>query len=255
MADATMSAIQQMANREVFNNTFRNASDGSIFDYIDYANTGDVDYKTTTVYATGGQGGGRKVGFTGSPQATMKFTTQLVTPKLISMLAGSEIITGKNVFRHKVITSVTAETTTTITFPTTETPAVGTLSVYPKGVELIDTNKTAGTLSAGVFTFTTKATTDGEYECFYQTAITGSQTVTFKSDKFPKDFIWDGETIWKGEDGTTRTEIFHAYKVTPQQNFTMSYQNTGDPGKFEIVFDLFADKDNNIFDKTFLPEE
>lgn len=250
----TNDALLQMANREVFNNTFRNLADGTIFDYIDYANTGDVTYKVDTKYATGGQGGGRRMRFDGSPEATMKFSTQIITPKLISMLAGSSIVTGKNVFRHKTLTSVTDTTNTKITFPSGETPADGTLSVYPKGAELIDTNKTAGTLATGVFTFTTKATSDGDYECFYQTAITGAQTITFKSNVFPKSFIWDGETVWKDDNGVLRTEIFHAYNCSPQQNFTMSYSNTGDPGKFEITFDIMADKDKNMFDKTFLPE-
>ena len=250
----TANAIQQMANREVFNNTFRNLADGTIFDYIDYANTGDVTYKVDTKFATGGQGGGRRMRFDGSPEATMKFSTQIITPKLMSMLAGAPIVTGKNVFRHKVITSVTDETATKITFPAGEVPVDGTLAVYPKGSELIDTNKTAGTLATGVFTFTTKATSDGEYDCFYQTAITGSQTITFQSNIFPKSFIWDGETVWKDDAGVLRTEIFHAYNCSPQQNFTMSYSNTGDPGKLEITFDLMADKDKKIFDKTFLPE-
>jgi hypothetical protein len=253
MADTT-NAILQMANREVFNNTFRDYKTGEVFDYIDYANTGSVDYKVTSVYARGGQGGGKRMRFDGEPEATMKFATQIVTPKLISMLAGSEVVTGKNVFRHKTITSVTSETSTTITFPVDETPASGTISVYPKGSELIAANKVEGTLESNVFTFTTKATSDGDYECFYQTVITGAETITFKGNIFPKEFIWDGETLWKGDDGTIRTEVFHAYRCTPQQNFTMSYQNTGDPGNLEITFDILMDKDKNIFDKTFLPE-
>jgi hypothetical protein len=255
MASETENAIKQMANREVFNNTFRNLADGSIFDYIDYANTGSVDYKVTSVYARGGQGGGRRMRFDGEPEATMKFSTQIITPKLISMVAGAEVVKGKNFFRHKTITSVTDDTATKITFPVGEIPVADTLSIYPQGVELNDTNKVAGTFETGTFTFAEKADNDGEYECFYQTSVAESQTVTFKSNVFPKSFIWDGETLWKDDDGNVKTEIFHAYNCSPQQNFTMNYSNSGDPSSLEITFDLLSDKNHNIFDKTFLPEE
>jgi len=245
--------VEQMANREVFTNTFSNM-DGSLYDYIDYANTGDVAFKSTTNYAKGGQGGGRKEAFNGAPEVTMKFSTQIITPKLISMLSGCNVESDKNIFKHAKIVSVTNETNTTITFPASAVPANGTLSVFPKGVELVDSNKVDGTLTGGVFTFTEKATSDTAYNCFYRTVITGSQTIPFKSNVTPKSFIWDGETPWKSN-GVERTEQFHAYKVTPQQNFTFSYENTGDPGKLEITFDLLSDDDNNLFDKTFLPEE
>lgn len=253
---ATKNAVLQMANREVCINTFRNYSDGSIFDYIDYGNTTDVTYKTDIKYATGGQGGGRRMGFEGSPAVTMKFSTQIITPKLMAMLSGSDIISGTNIFRHKVITSSTSTGTspaTTITFSTSEQPMVDTLGVYPHGVELTESNKIKGTYADGIFTFTTPASTDSDYDCFYECAITDAQTVIFRSDTFPNIFIWDGETPYKDDYGIKHTEVFHAYKVQPQQNFTFNYANSGDPGKLEITFDLFADSKNRIFSKTLLP--
>ena len=255
MPDATELAVKQMANREVFNNTFRLYKTGELFDYIDYANTGNVTYKTTTVYARGGHGGGRRMAFEGQPEATMKLSTQIITPKLISMLSGTEVIKGANVFKHRVIASHTAETTTTITFPDGEIPLDSTLFVYPVGSDLNSENKIAGTLNENVFNFTEPATEDGDYDCFYETTIAEAQSVTFKGNVFPSDFIWDGETLWKDDDGSIRTEVFHAYRVHPQQNFTMNYQNTGDPGSLEITFDLLENKQKQIFTKTFLPDD
>lgn len=242
----------EMQNREVMNNWFYNYKTGSPFLYADYANVSTVDYKTTRVFGRGGQGGARRFAFDGQPEPSLKFETQSITPQLIAMLSGSDIVSGStNVYKHITLTSVTASTTTTLTL--TDTPVADTLYVYPAGGIISDANKVAGTLSTTTFTFTTKATTDGPYDCFYQVAGgANDEVVTFKANKFPAEFVWVGEAPWTADDGSIISEQIKAYRCKPQQNFTMTYQNTGDPGTFSITFDLLSDSNKNILDKHFI---
>lgn len=248
----TINNDMQMANREVMNNTFYDYKTGKPFLYVPYGNATTFDYKTTRVFARAGQGGGRAQSWDGQPEPTLKFETQVVTPEFLALLAGSDVINGAaNIYKHEVLTSHTAETTATLTFD--KAPVENTLFVYPAGSPISDENKVDGTLASTTFTFTTKPETDGDYECFYQ--IAGNETdktISFKSNVFPKEVIWVGEAPWKAEDGSIVTEQMKAYKASPQQNFTMTYQNTSDPGTFSITFDLLQDKDHHIIDKHFI---
>jgi hypothetical protein len=235
-----------MANREVCDLTLLDYVTKKPFMYIDYANVTTNENSSSSVFATGGKGAPRRIRFDGEKVSTLSLETQIITPELIGLLSGAEVVTGQNIFKRTVITSTTA-TNTTLTFTTA--PIAGSLTVFPIASDCVESAIVAGTLATTTFTFTTPAEDDGEYVCYYQIAgDTDVKTIQYKADTFPKDCVLIGDTIMKGEDGTVNGYQIHAYKATPQANFTMAFQSTGDPGTFSITFDLMADNDGNILD-------
>ena len=240
-------AFLELANREVCNVHLYKYTDNSPFMYIDYANISTQEHKATTNYAYAGQGHARAVQFVGSPEDTMKLTSQVITPEFISLLSGSDIVSGANLFHRELITSVTADTTTTITFPVDKTPVASTVYIYPSGSDCVSSAKVEGTLASNVFTFTTPATEDSSYICYWQSiAAETNQTIRFLSNKFPQDLTLVGDTVWKSRTGVLVPAQVHAYHAVPQPNFTMTMQSSGDPGNFEITFDLLENDSNNM---------
>ncbi|MBR0596960.1 hypothetical protein [Sinanaerobacter chloroacetimidivorans] len=238
-----------MANREVCDLTLLDYATKKPFMYIDYANVTTNENQSTSVFAKGGKGAPRRIRFDGEKVSTLTLETQMITPELIAVLAGSQVITGQNVFKRKVLVSETISESTSLTFPAGETPIEGTLAVYPAASDCMESAAVQGTLSANKFTFTTAAAADGEYVCYYQIAGDDSvKTIQYKSDSFPKEFVLYGDTVMKGEDGSLNGYQLHAYKAQPQGSFKMGFQSTGDPGTFSVTFDLLADADKNILD-------
>lgn len=249
---------ERFANREV--------CDLILYDYttkkpaltIDYANVSSTEVTGEAVYAYGGKGHPKRVPFYGEKGGTLTIETQIQTMKLYSMLSGADIETTATFVKR---VKVTSDENKKINVPSN--PKAGTIFIYPAtddaGTELTGTF-TAATGTTG-YDITDTGETDAiaastDYIVYYMEEITsGVQKLNIKSSTVPKAFTVYGDTFMKSEDEEILPYKFIAYKCAPQQTFSLSFSNTGDPGSITITCDLLVDEDNNLMDMILQEEE
>jgi hypothetical protein len=226
--------------REVADLTFFDLATNKPFLYMDYALTSTNEHSAETAYATGGKGSPRRLAFDGNKQSTLSVSTQIIDFRIISLLAGAEVVTGAtNVFKREVLTGVT---TTGVTITLSETPVANTITVFPLTSDAIAGEEEEITIASSTVTIT-GGVAGVQYVAYYQfqSEVT-AEKISFKSTNFPKYCKIVGDTLIKNE-ATGANEPFQmvANKAKAQGNFTFTMASSGDPTTLEILFDLFAD--------------
>lgn len=244
-----MGANPYMANRDVCNLIFVDYKTKVPFLNVDYANVTTTEITGETVFAHGGQGHPKRIGFSGERGGTIQFETQIQPFKLYSMITGAKIESSASFIARETATTTAEAATITLE----GTPAVG------SKVNVFKADDDCGTLvpatvAAGVVTLTTPEV--GDYVVYYTKALTtGVQKINIKATTFPKAFTAYMETYNKTENDEIVFYKMTAYKCQPQTNFTITQSNTGDPASITVVADLLADKDKNILDMILLEDE
>ena len=242
---------ERFANREV--------CDMIVYDYktkkpilrVDYANTNSTELTGEAVYAYGGQGHPKLVGFNGEKGGTFSFETQMMSFQLYSMMTGAGIESTANLVKREVVTCATAGKVST-----SNTPIAGTVNVFALaddcGTEIV------GTVSGSDFTATTASdiAVGSDYVIYYQTAVsTGVQKLSVKSTVFPKAVKIVADTYMKTEEDEILPYQLVVYKAQPQANITLGNSNNGDPVTITVTCDLMADKDKNMIDMILMDED
>lgn len=237
----------KIANREVMKGFFADFTTKKPFANIDYANVVGEDVTGELVWAYGGDGHPKRIGFAGAKGGTIKIETQLQPFELYSLITGAAIGSTSNlVMRERLLSTGTG----TMTLTLTKTPLVtdAYINVFADaddcGTALVVTNiGTAVTLPAS-------ETTAKYYWVYYYYAKTGTgiRTLNIKSDTFPRMFYFQGQTIYKDDNGVIVDMYVYYYKLMPQPNMSLSWSNTGDPVSLTITCELMADENGNMID-------
>ena len=188
------------------------------------------------------------------------------------MLTGADIEESASFLKRAVvaITAVSSSTTYyTLTF-TLPTPAYnrkdGIMGVYLPAGNTYDELDLPLSGTANTYNVSTRQvsyrTRDKSHEfstgdllvVYYQEELSDIIKLNLKSTTFPSAVRICGQTWDKDADGHVIEEHMVAYKAVPQPTFTISNQNTGDPGTITITFDLLEDSNKNMFDLVFVDE-
>lgn len=243
---------KQMANREVCDMIFVDYKTKKPFLVVDYANTSSTELTGETVYAYGGKGHPKKVGFSGEKGGTMTVETQIQTPKLWEMITGG---TSSNSTKYVKKINSTVSSEKKITLDEKNEIASGSVFVYAAE----DTELKAEiecTVSGKEITLNGEELAEGaRVVIFYMVTREDVYNINIKSTNFPKAFTVYGDTYMKTEDEDILPYRLTAYKAVPQSNMSLSFSNSGDPGTVTITLDLMEDSEHNILDLTLLPEE
>jgi hypothetical protein len=238
-------AVNTYGLREVADLTFYDLTTNKPFLYMDYALTSNNEHSSDTTYLTGGKGNPRRLAFDGNKQSTLEVSTQVIDFRIIALLAGADVETGAtNVFKREVLTGAT---TTGVTITLSETPVTGTVTVFPLSSDAVEGEEESITVSDSTVTIT-GGVAGTEYVAYYQfQSETTAEKISFKSTNFPKYCKVVGDTLIKNE-ATGVNEPFQmvANKAKAQGNFTLSMASEGDPTTLNIMFDLFADADDEF---------
>ena len=237
-----MSVNPNMANRDVCKLIFANYKTKVPFLNVDYANVTTTELTGETVYAYGGQGHPKRIGFIGERGGTIKFETQIQPFKLYSMITGAAIENTAKFIKREVATTTTETPTITLT----STPAEGTVvNVFAEGDD-------CGTIVPATIAGTTVTLTtpkEGTYIVYYMEELsTDVKKLNIKSTTFPKAFVAYMETYNITEDDEVVPYKMIAYKCQPQASVSISNSSTGDPGTLTVTCDLMVDGDNNLMD-------
>ena len=256
---------KQFANRDVSNLTiYRVDNSGNDIPYalIDYANVSAVDMTGEVVYAYGGQGHPKKVSFAGDRGGTLRVESQIGDGLLYSMLTGAELEDSA-----KFIKRVEVEATDDNKFHLDKDYVSGSrITAFYGGDDLNDDERLTGTFSASLstdyyeVTYTPNASVSGDgFESgaplyVYYTATIGSNVkrLNLTSTTFPKTVKICGDTWDKDEHGKIVEQHMVVYKAVPQPGFTISNQNTGDPGTITITYDILENESGDMLDLIFV---
>lgn len=99
-----ITATTKIANRYGLNLTFHKITDtGTTNDVVvDFANEVSIEVSGDAVYATGGQGHKRLVGFNNPLEGSMTISTQIITPALMKLITAETGTTvGSNTFKSR----------------------------------------------------------------------------------------------------------------------------------------------------------
>ena len=240
-------AVNTYGLREVSNLTFYSLTTNKPFLYMDYALTSTNEHSMETVYAKGGQGSPKRIGFDGNKESTLVISSQIIDWRFISLLSGATVTTGSaNIFKREEL--VAAEDTG-VKITLSATPVADTVYVFPLTNDAVAGEDETITVSGTTVTITSGV--DGTtYVAYYQAATAATaEKISFDSDVFPTTCKIIGDTLIKNE-ATGNNESFQmiAYKAKPMGNFSIVQSSEGEPTTLEITFDLLADSNNQMID-------
>lgn len=241
-----MTAPKQWAIRDVALATFYNISTGKALFHLENLKTSGLENAAETVYATGGRGNARIVGFSSTRTSKINLEDAVFTNEALAMMTGNDLITGaKEVYKRDVLTVNTDSATLT------KTPVGDLISLYKlnvdgsHGMELI---KTTSTLASGKYTITGKdldffasEIPNGSQIVVYYKVTTDAlaETITISSDKFAGSFALVLDCIVR--DAFTKQDyaaqiIVHNCKM--EDNWSLSMAATGDPSAFTMPIEV-----------------
>lgn len=216
--------------------------------FCDYANTNATELTSESVFAYGGKGHPRRVGFNGEKGGTFQFETQLQSYQLYAVITGGELGTTSKYVGREVVTCETAGTLTI-----EGTAVAGSVNVFAED----DDCGTALESTVSGTTITCSAAESGKkYIVYYIYEIaSGVQSIKIKSTSFPKACIIYADTLEKTEDDQFLPYHMIVHKAQPQANISLSNSNSGDPGTLTVVFDLLADENDDMITLDLLEAE
>ena len=249
-----MATPKRWAVREAANVTFyhlRDAKDGSYAkgDVVVTLNTlkmTDVETTGETVYARGGRGNAKLVGFSSNREASVTIQDAIFDNAALAMLTGNDIETGaKTVSLYEDL--VADETGLVAIESTLDLATSPNIRVFPlNGNSLGEIlEETAYTVSAKDITVTDAV--EGDRFRVYFDATTGAdaQTISVTADKFGGSFKVVADVLVRDEE--TKEDFygqFIAYNAKIEDNFTFSFSPDGDPSVLDIPLEILKSTDS-----------
>jgi hypothetical protein len=209
--------------------------------------TSGVETTGETVYARGGRGNAKLVGFSSNREAKISLQDAIFDNNALAMLTGNDLVTGaKNITRNETVT-VNSNAATLA-----KTPVGNLISVYKlnadgtKGTEI--TKKAGGTLATGEYDITAKNMTfftgdlaNGTKVIVYYTVATDitAKTAKVSSDKFGKSFKVVIDVLVVDE---YSKNAYQGQLIIPnakfEDNFNLSFSADGEPAVLDLNLEI-----------------
>jgi hypothetical protein len=186
-----MAVSEKFSMQEIFKWGLFDITTGESLGYLRTLKESTLNQEATTVYATGGAGNTKLVGFSHSKMVTATLTEAILDLRAMSTIMGSDVVTGvnTNLMHYEELTIASNATVTTYTALGTEDAEIG--HAYIVGVDgAFSTTLTqhASTPSATefVYDFSTKALTtsglaDGTKLAVFYRVTAAASTKTIQS--------------------------------------------------------------------------
>ena len=230
-------------NQKVGNKTFKKGQPVCHFDSL---KASTVEGAATTVYATGGKGNPRLIGWDGERTLTFTMEDALISAMGIAILTGAGLIEAaseKPIPQHITETVICTEegklavSCAVYNFENTEDTDIW---VSPTDDEGNATGEfAAGTGSAKEITLA-GAKVGKAYVVDYYTSVTEKMVeIDIEPDKFGGNYYLEGSTLFRNTSGVDMPAEFILPNCKVQSNFTFTMSPTGDPSTFTFTVDAF----------------
>ena len=233
--------------------------------YFDSLKTSTLEGSVTTVYAQGGKGNSRLIGWDGEKTVTFTMEDALISPVGLMILSGAGLVSatdGKPVIQHVTeIVEVGADRVIKVK----EKPYIpeGNTTedyIYVMGVD----NKNEPSSEPYIYTYTETEGEKDEYTLtmsdrtdytttalpttitkvlvdYYVARTSDAQQIDIGPESFGGNFYIEASTLFRNENGKDLPAEFIIPNAKVQSNFTFTMASTGDPSTFTFTLDAFPD--------------
>lgn len=233
--------------KEVVDGILYNLVTGKAELFMDTLKLSNLENAAETVYATGGKGAPRLIGWDFNRTATFNVQDALANPKAIAMQAGTQLEKKIETIFERVLAYTVDDGSGNSTFTLDETPDVGSVEIY----ETTDGYSQDKEVAKASITVTGKEVSVpaaslaiGKQVIVYFTyqTVSEAEVITIKSDQFGGYYRFVGKTVWRSEQtGQDEKVQIVLPKVKVTSNFTLTMQPDGDPSVFDMNLDVFKD--------------
>ncbi|OPH47567.1 hypothetical protein BC351_10260 [Paenibacillus ferrarius] len=243
----------QYGSREICNVVIKDFKTKEPVAYLESLTTSDIEVKGTTVWAKGGRGAAKRIGWDSDKEITQKMESALITKESFGVLTGSAFTaTAKPVHKKEAILVTSDASDKVVILSSKPTAVAGYLTLFYKtedgsslGEKLTATVTTTGTGAAAVtkakFAGAIPAVGDLVIVDYYVDAPAKSQTISIDADKFPGTYFLEAETLWRNEDGVDVPALYTIPKMKISPNFTISMGMSGEPKPFSFQAEILKD--------------
>lgn len=232
--------------KEVIDAIFYDSVTGKPKLFFNTLKMSNLETSADSVYANGGQGSPRLIGWDFNKTQTLTMQDALVSPESLGMLAGEDAKTGVALIEEReetVVASVdTTEGTATITAKNPVKSAIANTFVYKTHGAILGTELIVETIADVTITIdnTTAGLVVGDAVSLFYTFESGAtaKTVTISADKFPGYYKVVGKTLLRAESGADEKfqVVIHKAKLQPNFTLTMDSENVS---VFDFNLDIF----------------
>ena len=216
------------------------ANKGKPFIFADYATVATNDWTSSQVYAKSKNVNAIRWDY--DRAGTIKAEMEIFDLKWISMLFGTEFVSGsKDILKREVLT-VGADKTATMA----GTAVAGSMSVYVLDDDGL-TNLDELALTTGytvadktVTVVDTKVTEGAKIAVFYLESKSEVKTLTINADKYPENFEIYADTAIRDLNGADQFVQLHYFNVKAKSQFTLTL-DAANVCKLSIEFDILKD--------------
>lgn len=237
--------------KDVMDVTFYNLVTGEPELFLDCLKMSNMENASEQVYATGGKGAPRLVGWDFGRTTTFALQDALLNPKSIAMQSGTKLEKKKEfIHKREFLVAEDAGTGTEVKITLLKEPIASTVKVYKSedGYEHGEkVTVTASDINGNVIELSATDLPIGETVLvYYQYQTTeDSEVITISSDKFGGYYKIVGDSLWRnertGEDELVQVIIPKAKIIS---GFSFQMQPDGDPAVFDMNIDVFKDSNS-----------
>lgn len=220
---------------------------GKTFIYSNYATVATNDWTSEQVYAKSKNVNAIRWDY--NRQSSLKVDMEIFDLRWISMLFGTEFISGDtDILKREILTI--AESKATLSAELATTPMLEVYKLDDDGITHIDelTVATETTPSMGQYKINGQEISvnaedlpDGsKIVVFYLTKKTGAKTLTISTDKFPQNYEIYADTLIRDTNGVDEFVNIHYLNVKPKSNFTLT-MDAGTITTLSVEFDVLKD--------------
>jgi hypothetical protein len=237
--------------------------------YIDTAKTSTVEGAATTVYAQGGRGNTRLIGWEGEKTLTFTVEDALLSPLGFSILSGAGLFgtnsksTDKLIHFHTTTYTTVSEANDEFTIDLSDALAKNEKVCEDEGFTFVALTEDDGSISSvidtdkvtvkdNVITLTDAGVKSGD-SVFVDYYILKTQAnvdeMQIDAEHFAGYYYVEADTLFRRQsDGVDLPANLTFPNVKIQSNFTFTMASTGDPSTFTFTMDAFPGY--TLFDKT-----
>jgi hypothetical protein len=234
---------------EVADLTFYNLINNKADLFLDSLKLSNLENNADSVYATGGSGAPRLVGWDFNRTVTMTAQNALLNPKAIAMQLGTQVEKKiETIYERFVGVAIADGANSKVTLPSA--PSAGSVQVF-KSVDgyghdtEVDSASVTATGPDLAFPLATVAIGDQVIVYFTYQSTASAEVLTVKSNQFSGFYRVVGKTLWRNvANGADEKVQIILPKVKIVSQFTLTMQPDGDPSVFDMNLDVYKPADS-----------
>lgn len=209
----------------------------------------EVQTTGETVYAMGGRGNAKLVGFSGNREATVALQDAIFDNEALAMLTGNEVKAGPKTL-DKFYEAVATEDGITLPF----TPDLNSVKAYPMEAGAMGTMVASPTVDGKIVSGLTEGDT---YRVYYKATVGDAKTITVTASDFGGTFRLVADVLVKDEE---TSKVYYAQFIAPkvkvEDEFTFTFSPDGDPSVLDIPLQILKDSaSDNMWELVIYDEE